>query len=413
MNPIPSTSLIAATLLGLTVSQSLALDNPNYVAGDLILFFQQEGGSNTVYANLGNAATVFRGAAAGANVANKLNFLNVGTALTTAFGAGWANDTTIYSGLAASWGTSSTSNTLQNGDPHRTLYISANRQRSGTAGSAESAQWIIAGNTQMTSGSSGILQMNNAFEVNYTSAVTVSPTSISTIDDTNPFLAAGIQGAAMAGAFDGGIQQRGGSESFGTMGPAGSVEFALDLYRILAKTGISGQVGGTLREGSFEGTVTVNASGQVSFIAQGATPVSSFATWINAASPTLTNAGDKLANADPDLDGYNNLTEFVLDGNPAVPGQSIAPTIAVSATDFVFSFNRRDDSETEAPATFQYSTDLTSWTDVTVGASSGVAGAATLTVTENSTAADAISVSVPKTFAPGGKLFGRLKATQP
>jgi hypothetical protein len=395
-------------VVGLTATTSLAQDNPNYIAGDLVLFFQQEGGSNTVYANLGNAATVFRGTAAGADVANKVNFLNVGTALTAAFGAGWANDATVYAGLAAVWGTNTTSNTLQNGDPHRTLYVSAGRQSVGSVGSPESAQWVIAGNTQMSSGSNGILSQNNVLETTYMDAVVVSPTNISFIDNNNPFLAPGIQGVAMAGAFDGGIQQQGAAGSFGTMGPAGSVEFALDLYRILAKTGISGQVAGTLREGSYEGTVTVNASGQVSFIAQGAAPVSPYATWINGISPPLTNPNDKLANADPDFDGYDNLTEFVLNGNPAVSSQSVAPTLVVSSTDFVFSFNRRDDSETEAPAIFQYGSDLVGWTDIALTAS-GPVGAAIVAITEGDAVTDAVSVTLPKTVAPGGTLFGRIK----
>jgi hypothetical protein len=413
MHSFSSISHIAAALaIGLTATPVFALDNPNFNLGDLVLFFQQEGGGNTVYANLGNAATAFRGAAAGADAPNRVNFMNVGTALTTAFGPGWASDATVYAGLAAVWGTSPTSNLLRDGDPHRTLYVSAKRDAVGAAGSPESAQWLIGGNTQMSAGSNLIVSQNNVLETNYLNEVVVSPTIISKIDDCNPFLESGIQGLAM-GAFDGGIQQRGTTGSFGTMGPAGNVEFALDLYRILAKTGISGQVAGILREGSFEGTVTVNASGQVSFIAQGATPVSSYATWINGSSPPLTNANDKLANADPDNDGLINLMEFVLNGSPSVSDSAIAPTLNTSGTDFVFTFNRRDDSEAGSTLLFQYSADLTSWTDVTVGASSGVVGAATLGVTENATAPDAISVSVPKTVAPGGKLFGRLKASQP
>ena len=409
MNSIPSISLIATIMLGLTATRSLA-QNPNYIAGDLVLFFQQEGGTDTVYANLGNAATVFRGAAAGADVANKVNFLNVGTALTTAFGPGWANDATVYAGLAGAWGTNVTSNNLQNGDPHRTLYVSARRESVGTVGSPGSLPWLIRGNTQMSAGSNGILQMNQAFEVNYNTAVTVSPTSISTIDNTNPFLAPGIQGAAMASAFDGGVQQQGALDSLGTMGPAGSVEFALDLYRILAKTGISGHVPVILRVGSFEGTVTVNASGQVSFLAQGTTtPFQSWALTF----PALDTAEKRLPDADPDNDGLSNLMEFVLNGNPGISDPAVAPALVTSGTDFDFSFNRRDDSEAGATLLFQYSSDLTNWTDATVAASGGVVGAATVVVTENSTAPDVVRVTVPKSIAPSGKLFGRLKVSRP
>lgn len=257
--------VIASSLLAV-LSASAA--NSFYAPGDLVLFFQKEGGSNTVYANLGNAATLYRGTAAGsADGVNNIGFLDLNTTLTSAFGAGWASDTGIYSGLGGVFSTSGTTNLVTLGDTARTLYISQRRDSVGTVGVANSNQWLVAGNTQMSSGASGILQMNNAFAVNYDSTVTVSPTSISTIDDTNPFLAPSIQGAAMAGAFDGGIQQRGTFGSIGSFGDAGSVEFALDLYRILGKTGVSGQVDGVLREGSYEGTVTVGTNGLVSFVA--------------------------------------------------------------------------------------------------------------------------------------------------
>lgn len=261
-----SALLVAASTLLTVLSASAA--NSFYAPGDLVLFFQKEGGSNTVYANLGNAATLYRGTAAGAaDGTNNLNFLDLNTTLTSAFGAGWASDPAIYAGLGGVFSTSVTSNLVTLGDAARTLYVSQRRDSVGTVGEANSTQWLVAGNTQMSAGSNGILQMNQAFEVNYDSTVTVSPTSISTIDNTNPFLAPGIQGAAMAGAFDGGVQQRGTAGSFGSFGEAGSVEFALDLYRILGKTGLPDQVDGVLREGSYEGTVTVGTNGLVSFVA--------------------------------------------------------------------------------------------------------------------------------------------------
>lgn len=255
----------SASILAAFPSQAA---NSFYAPGDLLLFFQKEGSTNTIYANLGNTATSFRGAAAGAaDGTNQINFLNLNSTLVTAFGAGWASDPLIYAGLAGVWGTSNTSSVLQNGDPHRTLYVSARRDSVGTVGSANSNQWIIAGTTQQTSGSSGITDQNNAFEVNYDAMTTISPTSISRIDDQNPFLAPGIQNPAFSGAFEGGVQQAGSVSSFGTFGDAGSVEFALDLYRILGKTGVVGQVDGVLREGSYEGTVTVGSTGLVSFVA--------------------------------------------------------------------------------------------------------------------------------------------------
>ena len=400
-----------AIAMGITPALS---QNVGYAHGDLVLFFQKEGNTNTIYANLGNAALLYRGAAAGVDVANKVGFLNINSALTAAFGSGWASDVKIYAGLAGVWGTSNTSSILQDGDPHRTLYVSARRDAVGTVGQPNSAQWIILGNTQQTSGSTGIYAQNNKLETFYTSAVVVSPTSDSFIDDQNPFLEAGIQNPAFSGAFEGGVQQKGTEGSFGNFGGAGAVEFALDLYRILGKTGVAGQVPGVLREGSYEGTVTLNSSGQVSFITQGSTPPpSSFQTWA-LTFPALDTEAKRLPTADPDSDGLTNQMEFVLNGNPGVSDSPpILPTLNAAGTDFVFTFKRRDDSEANNTLVFQYGINLMDWTNVAVGASGGTVGGATVGIVENSTSPDSITLTVPKSVAPGGKLFGRLKTTQP
>ena len=405
-NPLVSSALALAL-----AATSATAQNSFFTPGDLVLFFQKEGGDKTIYANLGNAATVFRGSAAGPGAANSINFRDISAELTAAFGSGWASDPAIYAGLAGVWGTSGTNFTaLQNGDPHRTLYASDSRASVGTVGLANSDGWNLttAGNTAITNGATGIFSQNNVFELNYDVQKTVSPTSISGIPFANPFLSAGIQGPAFGGLFGGGVQQVGTVGSFGSFGAAGSVEFALDLYRILAITTAPGQVAGTQRVGSYEGTVTVNSSGQVSFVSQGAGG-SAYDTWIGTFNPPLTNASDRLASADPDVDGFENLEEFVLNGNPSSSSQAIAPTLDATGTNFVFSFTRRDDSESVAPVVFQYGSDLATWTDVAVGAASGTVGAATIVVTEGGTVTDAVTVSVPKTVAVGGSLFGRIK----
>ena len=53
-------ALLALTGIALGVSSANA-QNPNYAPGDLVLFFQQYGGSNTIAVNLG-AATTYRDA---------------------------------------------------------------------------------------------------------------------------------------------------------------------------------------------------------------------------------------------------------------------------------------------------------------------------------------------------------------
>ena len=401
-------NLAAALGAAALLCESAAAQNPNHTPGDLVLFFQKEGSTNTVYASLGNTATVFRGAAAGPDASNLINFLDISAELVSAFGPGWAGDPHVYAGLAGVWGTNTTSSTLQNGDPHRTIYVSSPRSGAGAAGSANSTAWDLglAGNNAMNTGSNGITSMNSPFEVNYTTKVAVSPTGVSFIDDKNP-VSGGIQGNAFDNTFAGGVQQAGSSSSWGTFGAAGDVEFALDLYRILARNNIVGQVAGDVRVGSYEGTVTINSNGQVSFIAQGSPPASAFTTWADGFAASLPNAADREAGADPDADGLSNLMEFVLDGNPAASDAAIAPSLDASGAGFVFTFNRRDDSESpETTLVFQHSTDLTTWTDVAIGASTSGA----VNVVENSSAADTVTVTISK--GTNNSIFGRLKAVK-
>ncbi len=246
--------------------------NTFYAPGDLVLYFQQQGGLDTIYANLGNTAT-FRGTAAGAaDGTNVYNITNLSTTLVSAFGAGWASDPSVFAGLAGVWGTSNTSTTLQNGDPHRTVYVSRGRNDIsgdlGTVGAANSTVWNITtgGSGASSSASSGILAQNQPFEANFNAAVAISPTSQSGIDNQNPISGPGLQGTAF-GTFSGGVQQRGQTTSFGAFDAVSSSEFALDLYRILGRNDVSGQVAGTTRVGSYEGTVLVGSDGNVSFVA--------------------------------------------------------------------------------------------------------------------------------------------------
>lgn len=389
----------------------LQAQNSFYAPGDLVLFFQKPGDQDTIFVGLGNAATLYRGAAAGPTADRQaLNIVNIAAALTSAFGPGWASDTDIYAGLAAAR-SSSTGTSIQaidNGDQKRTLYTSRARTAVGTLGQANSQPWDLTLANSSTGGATAIIGMGNIFETNYTTQVAISPTSISTIETDNPFLVPGIQATAFS-AFEGGVQQAGSATSFGVFGPAGSVEFALDLNRIVPLTDAetTGEVSGVKQIGSYEGTVVVGTDGKVSFITQGTG--SAYDTWIGTYNPPLTNSNDRLATADPDNDGFNNLAEFVLNGNPSVSSQALAPTLDASGSNFVFSFTRRDDSESEAPVVFQYGSDLATWTDVAVGATSGTVGSATIGVTEGGTVTDAITVSIPKTVAVSGKLFGRIK----
>lgn len=244
--------------------------NTTYAPGDLVLYFQNPGGTTgadqTVYVNLGNTATLFRQGGVGtAGATNLLNIVNISSTLISAFGANWASELTLYAGLAGTW-SSSPGTTLQNGDPARTLYVSQSRASGGIAGQAGSTGYSILGNTAMTTGAGRIIGQNNVLETDFTGTVGISSLGNSGIDDQNPFTIPGVQGTAFA-TFAGGVQQQGSATSFGAFGPVTGVEYALDLYRILAATGVTGQVDGPLREGTFEGTVVLDNAGNVSFVA--------------------------------------------------------------------------------------------------------------------------------------------------
>lgn len=265
-------TLMACAGATLLVAGSTQAANSFFDPGDLILFFQKPGDTDTVYVSLGNAATLYRGSAAGPTADRQaLNIVNISTTLTSAFGSGWASDTSIYSGIVGAL-SASTSQTLQPinlGDQKRTLYASKPRTDVGTVGLADSVAWDITLGNSSTGGATQIVALGDNLENNTTQRAEVLPTSLSLIDNYNPFLTPGIQGTAF-NAFQGGVQQVGGATAFGSFGDAGSVEFALDLYRIvpLNDSDTTGEISGVKQVGSFEGTFTVGTNGQVSFITQ-------------------------------------------------------------------------------------------------------------------------------------------------
>jgi hypothetical protein len=263
--------IVHAALLALGTAQ-LQAANTFYDAGDMILFFQKTGSTNTVYVTLGNAADEFRGTVAGTSgngSLTKTNILNLNTTLTSAFGAGWASDTSIYAGAVAAR-SSSLSGAVVKGDHNRTVYASQSRNAVGTIGSAESVAWDFTVSGASTNAASNIEAMGNNLENNTTLVAETVPTSISIIDDKNPFLSVplGIQDIAF-NAFGGGVQQRGSASIFGTMGGVSNIEFALDIYRVTARpdsetTGI--EVPGVSQVGSFEGTLVIDSAGSVSYL---------------------------------------------------------------------------------------------------------------------------------------------------
>jgi uncharacterized delta-60 repeat protein len=133
----------------------------------------------------------------------------------------------------------------------------------------------------------------------------------------------------------------------------------------------------------------------------------SFATW--AAGFGLSGV-DALADADPDDDGPANAAEYVLGGNPSQPSTAVRPTVSRAGGNMVFTFPRVDLSETpDAVVTVEASTDLLTWPTVfTIGATTATSSPG-VTILENDTAADTITVALP--LGTHSRLFARMRVT--
>lgn len=134
---------------------------------------------------------------------------------------------------------------------------------------------------------------------------------------------------------------------------------------------------------------------------------SAYDDWATLKGLTVANNG---ANDDPDFDGFENQLEFALGGDP-LSSTAVPPLVnlTVNATDFIFSFNRSDESEAEVTLAFEYGNNLTGWTPVVIGADTAASGPE-VSITENAASADAIIVTIPK--GVNTKLFGRIKSVK-
>lgn len=113
---------------------------------------------------------------------------------------------------------------------------------------------------------------------------------------------------------------------------------------------------------------------------------------------------------DFDKDGISHLLEYALNGNPSVSDTSILPDPLLTATTFEFTYSRRDLSIADTTQRFRYGSNLAAWTAIPIPAGPGVStsGIATITITDTGSS-DSVKISIPRSAAPGGKLFGNLE----
>ncbi len=118
--------------------------------------------------------------------------------------------------------------------------------------------------------------------------------------------------------------------------------------------------------------------------------------------------GDGAFNADPDGDGFPNLFEFVFDGDPTVPFSANMPEAEFNANgELLFRFIRRTDAVEAVDLTFEYSTDLASWSSQSIPASSG--GNVSIEADTPAEGLQTVTITVAPSAAPDGRLFGRIR----
>ena len=242
---------LLATAITALISQA-AFAAP-YAAGDLLVGFRDPGQPNNTYVLDLGAATTYRDA-----TANIHNITNIGADLTSAFGSGWATDSTLFWGIVGNQNNSSSGSPV-NGDPTRTLYGSQDQTVLGTQSNPASitlsgTRGTVANNITGFGSTFSSASANGAVNPNGIIFPTLGSTQNNDWaefnDGTNSF-------GSTWGTGNNGVE--GNSAS-------GIPNTALDLYRILNSTSGASPTG-TVGQGSYEGTFVIDAAGNISYFA--------------------------------------------------------------------------------------------------------------------------------------------------
>lgn len=395
----PPLALLASASFILAGALSPALAQMTYVPGDIILGFQATGGdgsSNTYVYNLGSSVGFRDGTATGV-------IATLGTDLSNTFGLGWFNRDDVYWGIAGVRDPSAGGPVgVVNGDPKATIYVS----RIADGGPGTSTPWVLASGPTVISAATSVATMQFGYNTTNGSDVITpetqrTPTPASggkgtvqgTGDINNWSVFNPVGGPAFGSVLTGGVQA--------PLAPTGAQTW-LDLYRIQGRSSATATPNTPLGQGLNVGSFSLNAAGEVRFQAA-SIPSNPFDSWATANGLV---GADAAFDADPDRDGLENGTEFVIGGNPKLPiDADKVPTLTRDGEAVVFVFRQTNESTELAPAAQFTTTQFSSWAT----AVNGTAGVTVTTETDGAGAGiDRVTVRIPWTPAVSPSIYARL-----
>jgi len=251
-------AILAVAGLSLVTMTAQAQLDTTFNYNDVLFGFRASSGNGTstqLVFNLGSAQS-FRDA-----TANRVNFANIGSSLSSTYDADWFNRTNLFAGFIAATNGTNSDNSGDTGvgsgvgqtDPNSTIYVSRSRTSVGTVGSAQGS--TPGGTIALDPQAAGLAinSLGSTFNTNQSGGQASLPTATANGWATNVT----ASNAADFGTFN--IEAAFTSGNF-TFGSAGTVERMWDFYRVP-------NFGETTGVGQFQGTFTINSSGDVSFIA--------------------------------------------------------------------------------------------------------------------------------------------------
>jgi autotransporter-associated beta strand protein len=166
------------------------------------------------------------------------------------------------------------------------------------------------------------------------------------------------------------------------------------------------------------GTWSVQSDGDNLILDYSAGPPSLYETWSLSMGLDGSPGKESGFSDDPEGDGVDNGLEWILGGDPLAQDAAATLPVAIgdAAAGLALHFTRNEDSIGEASLFVEWDSDLEGGfahsLEVEAFDSVDPATGATVSVDANATP-DAITVTIPASNAPDGKIFARLKATQP